>query len=60
MSATAATPLAGRKLAKQLAEARRAADALVAAVPDVLRVGVSTHADGTFTVALRIKAGGKP
>lgn len=60
MSAAAATPLAGRKLAKQLAAARRIADQLVDAVDGVQRVGVTTHADGTVTVSLRITTGSKP
>lgn len=60
MTARTATPLAGRRVAKQLAEARRVADQLVAAVDDVQRVAVSTHADGTITVSLRIAIGAKP
>lgn len=48
------TPLAGRQLARQLADARRIADQLVAAVDGVIRVGVTTHADGTVTVSLRL------
>lgn len=61
MSATApAAPLAGRQLARQLQDARRLADQLVAAVDGVLRVGVTTHADGTVTVSLRITTKAKP
>lgn len=59
MSAPAA-PLAGRKLARQLAEARRIADVLVNAVSGVKRVGVTTHADGTITVSLRITTKATP
>lgn len=51
---TRAAPKAGRQVAKQLAAARRMADQLVAVVPDVLRVGVATHADGSVTISLRI------
>lgn len=54
------TPLAGRQLARQLADARRIADQLVAAVDGVVRVGVTTHADGTVTVSLRLTTKGKP
>lgn len=58
MSAPASIP--ARRLSKQLAEARRIADALTTAVEGVTRVGVTTHADGSVTVSLRVMTAAKP
>jgi Cdc6-like AAA superfamily ATPase len=60
MTAPATTRLPARRVAKQLADARRAADLLCAAVEGVQRVGIATHRDGSVTVALRIATSAGP
>lgn len=54
MTATAPARPA-KRAAKQLADARRVVDGLVAGVEGVLRVTVATHADGSLTVSVRVK-----
>lgn len=51
-----ATNLAAKRVSKQLANARRVTDSMLAGlVGTAQRVGVQTHIDGSVTISVRVQ-----